>query len=147
MVMSDEYASNSVISGDGRWLVAKSGGEVRLWDVGASSSTAALLQRYPDDVESYTFSPDHRWLATGSTRGIARVWPVMTSGSVSPLPTHALGGDGRGIASIAMSADNRWLATGGNEGTVHLWNLTLADAQRTPLMLDGHACVDLQGAV
>jgi WD40 repeat protein len=73
------------------------------------------------------FSPDGRWLASGS-RGM--LWEVATGRAVgnfgSPTPP---------VFSVAFSPDGRWLASGSAGNTIFLWGVAgVAEIQ----VLNGH---------
>jgi hypothetical protein len=61
------------------------------------------------------FSPDGRWLATGSDG--ARVWEAATGQEVIWMARE------KQVGSVAFSPDGRWLATGSNDRTARVWLL------------------------
>jgi WD40 repeat protein len=50
---------------------------VRLWQTGSWNEVAAL-EWHLGAIRSLTFSPDSRWLLSGGTDGIVRLWPWQT---------------------------------------------------------------------
>jgi ketosteroid isomerase-like protein len=73
--------------------------------------------RHNANVLAVAFSPDGRWLATGSYDGLARVWEVTTGQEVARLVHEDV------VWALAFSPDGQWLATGSEDGTarVFLW--------------------------
>ncbi len=87
---------------------------------------------HDEDVTTLGFSPDGRWLATGSADDTVLLWDLEdTEGDPRPLPGHA-----DDVVALAFSPDARWLATGSLDGTAMLWDLE--DAEAKPRILDGH---------
>ena len=74
------------------------------------------------------FSPDNRWLVTGSEDGTVRLWDVTTN--ERPLPPVVLHGHSKIIRSIAISANNRWLVTGSDDNAARLWDLSMPDPNK-----------------
>ena len=64
------------------------------------------------------FSPDRRWLATGSDEGAIRLWDLSPADPTSR--GLALDGHKGPVHGLAFSADGRWLVSGAEDGTVRL---------------------------
>ena len=73
-------------------------------------------------VAAASFSPDGRWVVTGSRQGTARVWDAATGAPVTPLLKH-----GRGQIRVAFSPDGRRLVTGGGDYGARLWDAATGD--------------------
>ena len=80
------------------------------------------LQGHTNWVFSVAFSPDGRYLASGSRDNTVRVWEVATGQHVRTLQEHT-----RGITSVAFSPDGRYLASGSGDATVRVWRLEMKD--------------------
>jgi WD40 repeat protein len=91
--------------------------------------TLARLTGHTQDVSSAVFSPDQRWLASGSVDGSARLWNVastLTSGYQNPdngtFSRHIQASQSM-ITSVAFSADSESLAAASADGMVSLWDV------------------------
>jgi WD40 repeat protein len=79
-------------------------------------------------VTSLAFSPDGRWLASGSWDKTVKIWDVETGQEVQTLA----GGHDHSIYTVAFDSRGRWLASGNEDGTINLWRLSRA-GDRTSL--------------
>ena len=87
-----------------------------LWNL-CQGDQLATLQGHQWIVTCTAFSPDGRWLATGSQDGTARIWNARQRQPIATLPGVAHGA----VWSVAFSPDAELLMTAGHRG-VQLWN-------------------------
>ena len=125
------------------WLVTGNAKDAKsqLWELssdGPASQPIALSGGGP--VQVAAFSPDGRWLATGSDAGKEpglRLWDLKKDDPAQgPI---MLRGQTDGITALAFDREGRRLASGSRDLTVMLWDLKEEGAQRTPVVLEGHA--------
>jgi WD40 repeat protein len=102
-------------SPNGRYLVTDGGGYVHLWEASTERESKSFTSPR-QDVTSFAFSSDSRFVVTGSLDGIARLWDVEVGTEVWEFATN------RPISSIAMSPDGGTILTGSNERVVQSWN-------------------------
>jgi len=110
----------------------------RLWDLTASNlaGESLVLHSHEDWVNAVAFSPNGRWLATGSGDNTARLWDLSAPDpGAEPL---VLRGHENSVRALAFSPDGCWLASGSEDFTARLWDLTALDSAVDPLQLRGH---------
>jgi WD40 repeat protein len=110
-------------SPDGRWLATcgQRDRAARIWDAATGKALRSIPHKFVDNpgaglpkVQAVAFSPDGRWLATGSADCTARIFEVA-SGQELLRVTNA-----PGVNDVAFSPDGRWLATSG--ATTRIWD-------------------------
>ena len=118
----------------------------RLWDLTTPrpETTGVELKGHRRSVSNAVFSPDGRWLATGSGEYASRrgradpnvlLWDLKKA---TPSAITLAGHEGP-ITAMVMSRDGRWLATGSADRTARLWDLTAPAIDSASVVLPGHA--------
>jgi WD40 repeat protein len=126
----DEWHTALAFSPDGRLLASGSqhsaakGGTftthvetvVDLWEVGTGRKIHRL-QGFGEPVESLSFAPDGKTLATASYDKTLRLWDVETGEELYRI------GQKRALTRIAFAPDGKTLASGDLAGKVGLWDV------------------------
>ncbi|NMC34731.1 MAG: CHAT domain-containing protein [Veillonellaceae bacterium] len=78
---------------------------------------AAPISRmsHDDYITSVAFSPDGKWVISGSWDHTVRVWEAATGTEIARM-TH----DGS-VDSVAFSPDGKWVVSGSGDGTARVW--------------------------
>ena len=106
-------------SKDGRKLALAAGiagrsGTVALLDLESSAITE--IQHAKDEMLAVAFSTDGKWLATGGTDSIVRVWNLEAREAALELKGHT-----DWISGLAFSSDGKLLASGSADRTARVW--------------------------
>ncbi len=69
-------------------------------------------------MNSVSFSPDGKFLASGSDDKTVKLWSVESQKEVTTLQGHS-----SEVTSVAFSPDGKYLASGSKDKTVKLWSI------------------------
>ena len=107
--------------------VCTNGGEVLVRKHDGTVTT--IFHEDNQAVRAVDFSPCGRYLATGGSDHLVRVWDAFTYALLQKLHGHR-----NWIWSIHFSKDGRWLTSAGNDGVVQFWSTTdWSSARAIPL--------------
>jgi len=133
---------NSVyFSPDGRWVLSMSRNmtlelrfipeccSFRLWDV-ITGNCVHTFEGHTKDVNSVYFSPDSRWVLSGSADRTMKLWEVSGGRCARTFEGH-----NGNINSVCFSPDSRWALSGSADGTMKLWEISTGRCVRT---FEGH---------
>ena len=130
-----EYRRNAqqlTFSPDGETVAFSGLGEIRLWNTKTGDEQAIpladLSAGIPHNIPrvlALAFSPDGRWLVSGTEGGKIQMWDVATGEALiafaEPTAEENLGR----ILALAFSPDHALLAAG-TRGNIHLWGVDTA---------------------
>jgi WD40 repeat protein len=98
----------------------------QVWDLTKENPPEHVVKSGHHDqwIHAINFSPDGRWLATGSIDTNVKLWDLTNSGDVRLDGREVLlNRHSATVQAVTFSDDGRWLATGGDDGMAYLWDL------------------------
>ena len=118
-------------SRDGTRVACGAGRAITLWDT-VSGAHICQLQGHHGAVLSVTFSPDGRYLASGSEDKTVRVWNTQ-DGLAMPVP---LQGHQHPITSLTYTPDGFYIVSASDDRIIHVWNASSGAMVMPPMQ--GH---------
>ncbi|MBN3283247.1 WDR61 protein, partial [Polyodon spathula] len=103
---------------------------IRLWDLDSGKQIKSM-DAGPVDAWTVAFSPDSKYVATGSHLGKVNIFGVESGKKEFSLDTR-----GKFILSIAYSPDGKYLASGAIDGIINIFDIATGKLLHT---LEGHA--------
>lgn len=89
------------------------------------------LSGHSSAVNAVAFSPDGKWLATGSRDHTVKLWDAITGQELLTIKGHEAD-----VSSVSFSPDGKHLVTGSWDRTAKVWDATTG---RELLTLNGHS--------
>ncbi|MDR1248857.1 MAG: caspase family protein [Treponema sp.] len=122
-------ARTLVFSPDGRYIASASSVDstIRIWDAGTGSQIRSFGIA---GIETLHYSPNGKYLASGSLDNAVRIWEAGTGREILTLA-----GRSSWERSVAYSPDGKHLALGSTDRTVRIWETRTG---RNILTLAGH---------
>ena len=97
---------------------------MRVWEVGRHA-TLPVLRGHTSYVYPVAFSPDGRWIASGSWDGTVRLWDAATGEACATLPHPGV------VRTLAYGPDGDWLVTGGDrDDRLRIWDIATARVRK-----------------
>lgn len=90
------------------------------------------LRGHGNSVHSVTFSPDGKYILSGSSDNTLRIWDAISGKAVTP----PLRGHKSSILSVAFSRDGKRIVSGSKDNTLRLWDANTGKAIGKPIQ--GH---------
>lgn len=101
-----------------------------LWDMETKQPAGQPLAEHTDSVNSVVFSPDGKYLYTGSWDKTIIQWDIATQQSIEKFIGHT-----DLIYTIAISSDGSMLASGSSDKTIIIWDVSTHQSIGQPLTL------------
>ena len=142
---SSQPAAGQALSPDEQWQAAFNTNEtkVRLWPLMAGQSSdpdAYLLAQHAQAVTAVAFSPNSRWIVTGSLDKTAVLYNLQQDDPTNdPI---RLTGHTQAITGLAFSPDGKWLVTASDDHTLRLYPITQTDFAEKGIVLEARAATE-----
>ncbi|PVF93396.1 WD40 repeat-like protein [Serendipita vermifera] len=95
-------------------------------------TTQHILKGHTQSVNSVAFSPDSKYIVSGSGDNTVRVWDAETGNIVTaPFTGHK-----QPVTSVSFSIDSQWVISGSSDKTIRVWNAETGDLIAGPF--EGH---------
>ncbi|TFK65886.1 WD40 repeat-like protein [Pluteus cervinus] len=91
-----------------------------------------ILKNHQDSVTSVAFSPDGKYVVSGSEDKTVRIWEVETGQQKGP----SLEGHDNYVTSVAFSPDGKYVVSGSDDNTMRIWEVETGQQKGTSL--EGH---------
>jgi WD40 repeat protein/serine/threonine protein kinase len=102
-----------------------------LWDLHTEQCLHTFEgDKYRDGVDTLTFSPDGRFVLSGSNDNKLRMWDIATRECLRTFEGHT-----DWVKSVAFSPDGRFALSGSNDKTLRLWDVLTKQCRRS---FEGH---------
>ncbi|KAH8595410.1 WD40-repeat-containing domain protein [Bisporella sp. PMI_857] len=110
------HMKSITFSADSRLLALDSLSDIALWDVNDGKVFKKLKSNGARSPRILAFSPESKWLASGSYSGFFEIWDVERGAQLRKIQAHQ-----HNISALAFSAQGMLLASASDDKTIKIW--------------------------
>jgi len=107
-------SSNGVFSPNGEYVISTEGNSIHVWK--AINGKEISNMTHEDIVSTVAFSPDGKYVVSGSFDDTVRVWEALTGKEVIRMTHDEL------VREVAFSPDGKYVVSGSDDNTARVWN-------------------------
>ena len=100
-------------------------GEIIIWDA-MSGGCMLTLKGHSSYLNSVCWSPDGKYLASGSDDNTVKIWDAKSGECIQTLPGHSVS-----VSSVCWSPDGKYLASGAADRTIKIWDAKSGECMLT----------------
>ena len=101
-----------------------------MWDTASGAYLYALTGHF-ESINSVAFSPDSRYVVSGSEDHTIQLWDIVSGAHLNTLEGHS-----DSVESVSFSPDGRCIVSGSYDKTIQLWDAVSGAHLNT---LEGHS--------
>jgi len=113
-------------SPDGSSIVSGGPHNASVWRI-STGQRMLVLDGHTAGVRSVAYSPDGRFIGTGSNDETVRLWDAITSSPIATLYGHA-----GWVCSVAFTQDGQSIISGSWDKTIRVWDISTARSLSPP---------------
>ncbi|MBL8098201.1 MAG: hypothetical protein JNK81_03420, partial [Anaerolineales bacterium] len=115
------------ITADNRYLATawQDSKTITIWDL-TTGEAVQTFEGHNEFIFQIAFSPDGKYLLSGSLDTTARLWDVATGQEIRRYNAHTAA-----VYSVAFSPDGHHIATSGKDGSIRIWDITIPNEINT----------------
>ncbi|MBL7787840.1 MAG: WD40 repeat domain-containing protein [Chitinophagales bacterium] len=123
-----DFVNDIVFSPDGKLMaVWCQNGTINIWQYPSMENYGSIRAGDKNTYSQIAFSPDSRWIASGSAGNAFRIWDVLSQKMLLDMPHHK-----RPVRTFSFNHNGTSLVAGSYDGAASIWDLHWESAAPPP---------------